>query len=160
MKIVTNQNKKDDKSLRRPTAAFDFKAFKKGEIKELVKLMRQSMIEADGIGLSANQIGLDLKVFVAKVDNKFYSVFNPELIQLSKETVNMEEGCLSVPGVFGTVERPEKLTLKGWDANGKPIKMKAWGLLARVFQHETDHLNGKLFIDKAKNIQKPPVIQK
>jgi peptide deformylase len=59
-----------------------------------------------------------------------------------------------VPGVFGTVERPEKITLSGFDQNGKAIKIKAWGLLARVFQHEVDHLDGKLFIDKAKTVTK------
>src|SRR3989344_3979318 len=98
--------------------------------------MRREMHNADGIGLSANQIGLNTRVFVAMVETKFYAVFNPELIQLSKETNSMDEGCLSVPGVYGLVERPSKVTLKGLDANGKPIKIKAWGLLARVFQHE------------------------
>lgn len=66
----------------------------------------------------------------------------------------MEEGCLSVPGIYGDVERPEKITLVGQDRYDKKIKIKAWGLLARVFQHEVDHLNGILFIDKAKSIQK------
>lgn len=156
MQIVTVQNKKDERFLRRKVSEFDFKKLKRGEIRELIKTMRQSMQEAEGIGLSANQIGLDLKVFVAKVENKFYAVFNPEIIQSSKETVSMEEGCLSVPGVFGTLDRPEKITIKGYDPNGKSIKIKSWGLLARVFQHEIDHLNGKLFIDKAKNIAKVP----
>lgn len=150
MNIVTIKNKKGEKFLRKKTAIFDFKKFKKLEIRELIKTMRESMLRAEGIGLSANQIGLDIKVFVAKVENKFYTVFNPEIAQSSKETIPMEEGCLSVPGVFGTVERPEKITLTGFDQNGKAIKIKAWGLLARVFQHEVDHLNGKLFVDKAK----------
>ena len=66
----------------------------------------------------------------------------------------MEEGCLSVPEIFGAVERPEKITLEGFDTGGKKIKIKAWGLLARIFQHETDHLNGILFIDKAKNLRR------
>ncbi len=121
--------------------------------------MRQSMHEAEGIGLSANQIGMNIKVFVAKVENKFYAVFNPELVQLSKDQITLDEGCLSVPGVYGAVDRPEKVTLKGLDQNGKALKIKAWGLLARVFQHEMDHLNGKLFIDKAKLIERVPVIK-
>lgn len=154
MKIWVISDKKEEKFLRRKTANFDFRKFSKAEIRELVRAMRQSMQEAEGIGLSANQIGLDLKVFVAKVANKFYSIFNPEIVQLSKESIAMEEGCLSVPGVFGSVERPEKITLKGFNIKGKPIKIKAWGLLARVFQHEVDHLNGKLFIDKAKQVGK------
>ena len=116
--------------------------------------MRRIMQEADGIGLSANQIGLNMKIFVAKVENKFYAIFNPEIIQSSKETVNLDEGCLSIPSVYGIVKRPEKVTLKGYDQNGKSVKIKAWGFLARVFQHEVDHLNGKLFIDHTKDLYK------
>lgn len=159
MKLVTVQNKNDEKNLRKPTRIFDFKKYKKTEIRELVKTMRRDMQEYEGIGLSANQVGLDIKVFVAKVENKFYAVFNPEIIQLSKEMIPMDEGCLSVPGVFGSVERPAKITLKGFDLNGKPIKIKAWGLLARVFQHEVDHLNGKLFVDKAKLVERVPLVK-
>lgn len=158
-KIITIGNKKDEKFLRKPTTAFDFKKFKKSEIRELIKVMRQSMIAAEGIGLSANQIGLDLKVFVCKVENKFYAIFNPEIIQESKEKIKLEEGCLSVPGIYGLVERVGKLTLKGFDQNGKALKIKAWGLLARVFQHEADHLNGKLFIDKAEQVERVPPIK-
>lgn len=159
MNIVTIANKKDEKFLRHPVAAFDFSKFTKKEIRELVKRMRRDMQEAAGIGLSANQIGLDLKMFVAMVENKFYAVFNPELIQFSKEIGPMDEGCLSVPGVYGLVERPIKVTLKGFDANNHPLKIKAWGLLARVFQHEMDHLNGKLFIDKAKQVERVPLVK-
>ena len=158
-KIVTIENKRDEKFLRKPTAYFDFKKFSKKDIRELVKTMRQSMMEAEGIGLSANQIGLDLKVFVCKVENKFYAVFNPEIVQESKGKIKLEEGCLSVPGIYGLVNRVEKLTLKGLDQNGKALKIKAWGLLARVFQHETDHLNGKLFIDKAEQVERVPLVK-
>lgn len=158
-KIVTIATKKDEKFLRHKTAPFDFSKFSKKEVRELVQKMRRDMHAADGIGLSANQIGLDMRVFVAIVENKFYAVFNPELIQLSAETSSMDEGCLSVPGVYGLVERPAKVTLKGLDAYGKPIKIKAWGLLARVFQHEMDHLNGGLFIDKAKQVERVPIVK-
>lgn len=158
MHLVTIQNKKEEKFLRKTTRVFDFKKYKKSEIRELVKTMRRDMQQYEGIGLSANQVGLDVKFFVAKVENKFYAVFNPEIIQSSKEIVSMDEGCLSVPGVFGLVERPAKVTIKGLDQNGKAIKIKAWGLLARVFQHEVDHLNGKLFVDKARRVERlPPV---
>ncbi|MDO8466770.1 MAG: peptide deformylase [bacterium] len=158
-KIVTIQNKKDEKFLRQKTANFDFTQFSKKEIRELIKRMRRDMHEADGIGLSANQIGLDTRIFVAIVESKFYAIFNPELIQLSKETTAIDEGCLSVPGVYGLVERPARVTLKGLDANGHVIKIKAWGLLARVFQHEMDHLNGGLFIDKAKQVERVPLVK-
>ena len=115
------------------------------------------MKEYNGIGLSANQIGLPYRIFVAQVPDKngkikFYAIFNPEIIQISKETDIMEEGCLSIPDKFGYVERPSKLTISGYNMQGKKIKIKAWGLLARVFQHEIDHLDGKLFIDKATKI--------
>ena len=142
-----------------PTKTKKSKNFSKKNIRDLVQRMRGAMQEAEGVGLSANQIGLDMKVFVARVENKFYALFNPEIVQFSSETLPMEEGCLSVPGVYGSVERPAKVMLKGYDMNGKPIKIKAWGLLARVFQHESDHLNGKLFIDKAKRVERTPIIK-
>ena len=159
MRIVTNTDKKDEKFLRRKTVPFDFKVYGKKEINTLVQEMRRSMHEADGIGLSANQVGLNVRVFVAQVPDqngnmKFYAIFNPELSNISKELVSYEEGCLSVPLTFGSVQRPEKLTLTGYDKNGKKIKIKAWGLLARVFQHEMDHLDGNLFIDRTKQTYK------
>lgn len=159
MEILTINNKKDEKFLRHKTANFDFKTHDKKEISELIKQMRETMQLAQGVGLSANQLGFDLRVFVVEMieegeARKFYAVFNPEIIKFSQEKFIMEEGCLSVPGVVGLVERPEKITLVGQDKNGKKIKIKAWGLLARVFQHEADHLNGILFIDKAKGIHK------
>lgn len=171
LKIITIENKQDAKFLRHKTADFDFKKYGRKEIAELIKQMRERMAAANGIGLSANQIGLDLRVFVVKIPadisvnprsnpresastSKFYAIFNPEIVKFSKEKTVLEEGCLSVPGVYGLVERPKKITLVGQDKNAKKIKIKAWGLLARVFQHETDHLNGILFIDKTKKLYK------
>ena len=159
MEIVTIAAKKDEKFLRNKTVPFDFSKYGKKEINTLIAEMRRSMKDADGIGLSANQIGLNIRVFVAQVQDKdgsmkFYSVFNPQLDSSSKDTVPYEEGCLSVPGLFGSVERPEKISITCQDKSGKKIKMKAWGLLARVFQHEIDHLDGKLFIDRTKQTYK------
>ena len=169
MKILTINNKKEEKFLRTKTAEFDFAKFSKKEINELIKKMKETMFEACGIGLSANQIGLNLKMFVALIPNKplkrdeknkiimpspdeakFYAIFNPEIIKFSKQTEIIEEGCLSIPGINGEVERPKKITITGFNKNGQKIKIKAEGLTARVFQHETDHLNGVLFIDKIK----------
>lgn len=161
------ENKQEEKFLRRKTDKFDFQKFGRKEIGELAGRMKKVMNDADGIGLSANQIGLDFKVFVAQIksrdrrgnkrplsaaEQKFYAIFNPEIVKMSKEKEIMEEGCLSVPGAYGPVERARKITIAGFDKNGKPLKIKAWGLLARVFQHEIDHLNGALFIDKAKEV--------
>jgi peptide deformylase len=147
----------DDKTqhdfLKRPTERFDFKAHSRVEIEGLLRDMRSIMRAANGIGLSANQIGLPYRMFVAEVpgrdDMKFYAVFNPEIEKADGEKAVMEEGCLSVPGVYGDVERPERVVLRGQDKRGKALRIKAWGLLARVFQHEVDHLDGKLFIEKA-----------
>lgn len=149
-RILTIEDKKDEKFLRRPTAQFDFKEFSAKEVRALVKKMREIMEGENGIGLAANQIGLDMKVFVAQVQGKFYAIFNPEIANLSKETEKAVEGCLSVPGTTDEVARPYRITLKGFDKNGKKITIKAWGYLARVLQHEVDHLNGKLFIDRIK----------
>lgn len=172
MKILTIADKKEEKFLRTKTAEFDFSKFTKKEIADLIKKMRETMTKAVGIGLSANQVGLNLRMFVVQISDKplkrgennkiimpspdemkFYAVFNPEIVKFSKKTSVMEEGCLSVPEIYGEVERPEKITLKGLNRYNKTITVKADGLLARVFQHETDHLNGILFIDKAKNLK-------
>lgn len=154
--IWTINNKEQEKFLRRKTPEFDFSEISKKEMRETIKTMRAEMAKALGIGLSANQIGLNMRFFIAKVENKQYAIFNPFITKISKETILMEEGCLSAPDVYGPVERPEKITLEGFDINAKKIKIKAWGLLARVFQHETDHLNGILFVDKAKSLRKYP----
>ncbi|MDO8537187.1 MAG: peptide deformylase [bacterium] len=157
--IVTIENKKDERSLRRKTEDFDFKKFGRKEVTELVARMKKTMREASGLGLSANQIGLNFKVFVAEIPDaqektKFYAIFNPKIEKFSPDTNAFEEGCLSIPLTYGEVERPEKVTLVGQDKNGRQIKIKAWGLLARVFQHEVDHLEGKLFIDRTKKVHK------
>lgn len=155
--ILTIKDKKEGKFLHKKTSVFDFKKFTKKEIYELVQRMRRIMRKANGVGLSANQIGLDLSMFVAEVPDvdggtKFYAIFNPKFEKLSEEKVTNEEGCLSVVGTWGDVARSEQATLSGMDKNGKKVKIKAWGLLARVFQHEMDHLHGTLFIEKAKNL--------
>lgn len=157
--IVTIGNKKSEKFLRKKTEDFNFEKTGGPERVALVERMKATMRAANGIGLSANQIGLAQRAFVAEIPErnggtKFYAVFNPELELRGKENAEMEEGCLSVPGVYGVVSRPRMAVLRGFDKNGHPIKIKAWGLLARVFQHELDHLNGVLFIDKARTTTK------
>lgn len=155
MHIHTIRQKTEEKLLRSKLKPFDFSTFSKKETRELIKTMREMMHLANGVGLAANQVGLDIQVFVAKPpEGKFYAIFNPRITKTSKETISMEEGCLSVPGVYGTVPRYEKITLEGQDQNGKKIKIKAIGMLAHVFQHETDHLHGRLYIDKAKQVRK------
>ncbi len=159
-KIWTIERKNEEKFLRKKTPSLDIAREDKKELKALVGKMRAIMKQSNGIGLSANQIGLQKRIFVAQVPDddgrqKFYAVLNPQITKLSSKKTLNEEGCLSVPlTITGLVERPEKIVLEGRDIRGKKIKIKAWGLLARVFQHEVDHLNGALFIDKAKSLKK------
>lgn len=141
--------------LRKKTAEIKEAQFGGDELLELVKAMKETLRQAQGVGLAANQVGKDQRLFVAETDGKTYVVANPEILKASPKTVPMEEGCLSVPGVWGLVERPESVEIQGKNQFGKKIKIKARGLLARVFQHEIDHLNGILFIDKAKQLFKP-----
>ena len=122
------------------------------EIKELVADMIATMEKANGIGLAAPQVGLSYQIFTIKLEDKVYVFINPEIKDLSSEIIPFEEGCLSVKKMWGPVIRPKKLTIKAIDENGKPIKIRAKGLLARVIQHEIDHLNGRLFIDKAEKL--------
>lgn len=157
--ILTISNKREEKFLRAKTIPFDFASRSRKDIDYLIKTMKQKMKEADGIGLAANQVGISERFFVASVPTdkegyKFYAIFNPHIEKYEEEGIELEEGCLSVPGNFGPVLRSKKVFLKGQDKMGKQIKIKAWGLLARVFQHEVDHLDGKLFIDKARFVEK------
>jgi len=161
MKIVTVENKNNEKFLRKRTEDFKFSEFEKSALRKLIAEIRHTMKSAEGIGLSANQVGIGKKFFVTQIPlrdesgaiirEKFYAIFNPKIVKSSKKTVVMEEGCLSIPGLYGPVERPERVTLEGYDQNGRKVKIEASGLLARVFQHELDHLDGKLFIDRVKS---------
>jgi len=150
MRILKIENKKDKKVLRKKASVFDFNSMSKSELRELLSGMRKAMKESDGVGLAANQIGISSRFFVAEFDRKFYAIFNPEIVSVSKIQDVLEEGCLSVPGKSGEVLRSSEIVIRGYDKNGKRVKMRAWGHLARIFQHEVDHLDGRLFIDYIK----------
>lgn len=132
--------------------------------------------EADGVGLAAPQIGVPLRIFIVSeivfsslrekggVDEKGDAkaprqlvYINPEIVATSKDRKQMEEGCLSVRPLFGKVRRASKATIRAYDEHGKAFERGASGLLAQIFQHEVDHLDGILFIDKAKDIREMPV---
>jgi peptide deformylase len=147
MQILKITDKNEEEFLRRKTVPFDFNGHGREEISKLIKDMRLEMEKANGVGLSANQIGLDFQVFVARANNKFYAIFNPQIIKISASRAGINEGCLSVPKKYSEVFRPDEVILIGQNKTGKKIKLKASGILARIFQHEVDHLNGKLFID-------------
>lgn len=147
IKIFTIFNKKELSFLRKPT-----EFVKKEEIPQFlpfIEEMKKIIIKTEGLGLAANQVGLNKRFFLAYYKNKFYLIFNPEIIKISKKEEINEEGCLSIPGIIGLVKRAKKIVIKGLNEKGKEIKIKANGLLARIFQHEIDHLNGILIIDKA-----------
>lgn len=120
-------------------------------IQELILDMSETMRKKKGIGLAAPQVGKLLQIIVASDggDNELV-VINPKIERVSKDVVVLEEGCLSLPGIYEKVTRSEKVTVTGLAQNGEPIKIKADGWLARVLQHEIDHLEGVLFIDKVK----------
>ncbi len=123
------------------------------EIKALVSDMRKMMVESRGVGLAANQVGQDLQIFgidekLAEENGVPDAYINPEVTEYSKELGEAEEGCLSLPDYWQQIKRSKKIKIKALDENGKKVKIKARGLLARVFQHEYDHLQGVLIKDR------------
>ena len=133
--------------------------------------MIETMRDAPGVGLAAPQIGLSDRLIVVEyyeheedeedeeneeVPKKVWAMLNPEIVKASEETLIGIEGCLSIPNLVGEVERHAAIQVKGLNRHGKPMKVKADGWLARIFQHEIDHLNGVLFTDRATRVWQPP----
>ena len=118
------------------------------DIKNLTSDMIETLLEAKGLGLAANQVGILKRIIVLNFPEKQpMALINPEIMKkIGKREV--EEGCLSIPGYRGTVKRSERVRARALDLNGKVIKIKAEGLLAQALEHETDHLNGYLYIDR------------
>lgn len=117
-------------------------------IRQLIEDLIDSVHEANGAGLAAPQIGVPLRVIVTTVDDAIHVVVNPEIVKKSDVEEESDEGCLSIPGWYGPVRRSTDVTVRGLSKTGKPIKIKAEGWEARAFQHEVDHLDGVLFIDR------------
>ena len=122
-------------------------------IKQLLDDMAQTMYKEEGVGLAAPQVGVSLRVIIVDVGEGLIELINPVIID-SEGCEKGPEGCLSVPGVFGDVERFAKVTVEGLDRTGKKIRVSGEGLLSRALQHEIDHLEGVLFIDKAESLYK------
>ncbi len=142
----------------RPVTRFD------AELQTLIDDMIETMRAAPGVGLAAPQVGIAERVIVVEyaqdeeqedAPKKLYVMVNPEIKTASEETEDGIEGCLSVPGWQGEVERALTVTVKGQSRRGQPMKVKAKGWMARIFQHEIDHINGVVFTDRAKKIWKP-----
>ena len=120
-----------------------------GEILQLAKNMIETMIKVEGVGLAACQVGKNIRLFVINPNLSEKTIFiNPEIIKMSKKTETLEEGCLSLPNVFIPTERAKSLKIKAIDERCKQFKLKAKDILARAIQHEMNHLNGILIIDK------------
>jgi len=115
------------------------------EIRRLIADMAETMQDAGGIGLAAPQVHVPLRLFVWRGPNGASALLNPELEPLGEEEESAWEGCLSIPGLRGCVTRPKRIRFLGLDAEGRPVEGEAEGLLARVMQHETDHLDGILY---------------
>ena len=140
------------------------------ELQTLIDDMIETMREAPGVGLAAPQINLPMQLAVVEYaegedeeleegapepKKKLYVLINPEIIKVSEEKVMGIEGCLSIPGLVGEVERYEAIQVKALNRHGSPVKLKVDGWMARIFQHEIDHLNGVLFTDLATRVWKP-----
>lgn len=132
---------------------------------KLLDDMAETMLAAPGVGLAAPQVNVSQRVIVVRLPDDeqareefgdqagvLYEVVNPQIARVSEEQVDGVEACLSIPGLFGTVSRHKAITVKGQDRHGKPQRIKAEGWLARVFQHEIDHLDGVLYTDRASEV--------
>jgi len=120
-------------------------------VQQLIDDMIDTMRDAPGTGLAAPQVGVPLRISVIEVDDKVTVLCNPEIVEMEEE-YEPEEGCLSIPGYVANVKRALKVTVKGKNRRGKEIKIKAGDLLAHAIQHEVDHLNGILFIDRLSSL--------
>jgi peptide deformylase len=134
------------------------------EIHQLIDDMIQTMYAAPGIGLAATQVGVPLRIFVADISvgrnpSDLLVFVNPEFVERDGMQLE-EEGCLSVPGFNATVARPSRAIVKGWNREGQEQIVEGVGLLARCFQHEIDHLDGILFVDRLRGLQKDLIVRK
>lgn len=114
--------------------------------------MRETLKKAEGVGLAAPQVGVLRRIFIIDFENHYYECINPQIIEQKGKQLG-DEACLSVKGKCGKVERPMKVKVKAQDREGKEFTVKAEGFLARAFCHEYDHLNGILYIDRAKSVE-------
>jgi peptide deformylase len=143
-----------DKNLRKKSLPISPKVLQTENFLEFIKNMKYTMKEKDGIGLAAPQIGKNIRLIIVSTKNGEITMINPEIIRKSWTKEIGEEGCLSVPEVFCEVKRHKNIICSFINENGETVKIKAAGLFARVIQHETDHLDGILFIDKAEKKNK------
>jgi len=131
------------------------------EIADTAKQMLEIIKKEKGVGIAGPQIGFMKRIFVIHIEGDDERVFiNPSILETSQETVKFEEGCLSVPGVYVDVVRSESVKIQAWNEKGKPFTLEASGLLARVIQHEYDHLEGVLFLDRVSELKRKKLVEK
>ncbi|CAI3948935.1 peptide deformylase [Commensalibacter communis] len=135
------------------------------DVRKIIPIMFDTMYDANGIGLAAPQVGIGLRFFIMDLakqedEKEQYVILNPEIIEESEECSEAKEGCLSVPEQYSEVIRPEKIKLRYMDLDGKQQEIEAEELLARCIQHETDHLDGVLFIDHISSLKRNMIMRK
>jgi peptide deformylase len=118
------------------------------DLSALVRDLLETVDHPGRAGLAANQIGVGLRAFSYNIDGVIGHVVNPRLVEVSEETQDGDEGCLSVPGIWAPTVRAMHAVVEGVDVHGKPVRVEGSGLMARCLQHEVDHLDGKLFLDR------------
>lgn len=126
----------------------------------VIQVMEQTLKDVNGLGLASNQVGVLKRVFVYDIGEGLQVMVNPEIVWASDEKVTDMEGCLSIPGTEFTITRAERIRLEGYDLAGDKKTVEAEGLLARIFQHEIDHLNGTMIIDRASEEEKREAMKK
>ena len=129
------------------TPADEVKNFDR-ELSGLVRDLLETVDHPGRAGLAAPQIGVGLRAFTYNIDGEIGHMVNPTIVELSEETQDGDEGCLSVPGIWAPTVRAMHAVVEGFDVDGKPLRLEGTGLMARCLQHEVDHLDGKLFLDR------------
>jgi len=124
------------------------------EILKLIEEMKKKMIESEGVGLAANQVGIGKKIIIVQTEKDPEAFINPKILKKSRETEISEEGCLSLPGVRLDIKRAKEVLIEALDIDGKFLQIEAKNLPARIFQHEIDHIEGRLIIDRISFFEK------
>ena len=128
--------------------------------KELAQALHDKMLKSDGLGLSANQVGLPYRVFVMRTGEKPYAVFNPKVVDVSDKELIMKEGCLSFPLLYLSVKRPDSVRIRFQDETGEMRTEKFIGMTARIALHEFDHMLGKVYTQKATQFETQRALRK
>ncbi len=129
-------------------------------ILEIIDNMVETMYDAPGVGLAAPQVGINKRIFVIDTDGELKKIINPEFVEKSEKMEEGEEGCLSIPGIYKKVKRPARVKIKYTNEKGEEVTEEAQGLYAKALQHESDHLDGVLFVDKVSNLTKKLIAKK